>query len=54
MRAAAGPTAPPTLGATTPLGRAGTAEEVAEAIVWLASDAASYVNGAILDVSAGR
>jgi NAD(P)-dependent dehydrogenase (short-subunit alcohol dehydrogenase family) len=43
-----------TLGATTPLGRAGTAEEVAEAIVWLASDAASYVNGAILDVSAGR
>jgi NAD(P)-dependent dehydrogenase (short-subunit alcohol dehydrogenase family) len=43
-----------TLGVTTPLGRAGTAEEVAEAIVWLASDAASYVNGAILDVSAGR
>jgi NAD(P)-dependent dehydrogenase (short-subunit alcohol dehydrogenase family) len=43
-----------TLGASTPLGRAGTAEEVAEAIVWLASDAASYVNGAILDVSAGR
>jgi NAD(P)-dependent dehydrogenase (short-subunit alcohol dehydrogenase family) len=43
-----------TLGAGTPLGRAGTAEEVAEAIVWLASDASSYVNGAILDVSAGR
>jgi NAD(P)-dependent dehydrogenase (short-subunit alcohol dehydrogenase family) len=42
------------LGATTPLGRAGTAQEVAEAIVWLLSDAASYVNGAILDVSAGR
>ena len=38
------------LGAATPLGRAGTAEEVAEAIVWLLSDAASYVNGAILDV----
>ena len=42
------------LGAQTPLGRAGTAEEVAEAIVWLLSDAASYVNGAIIDVSAGR
>jgi NAD(P)-dependent dehydrogenase (short-subunit alcohol dehydrogenase family) len=42
------------LGATTPLGRAGTAAEVAEAIVWLLGDASSYVNGAILDVSAGR
>ena len=43
-----------TLGAETPLGRAGTAEEVAEAIIWLLSDAASYVTGALLDVSAGR
>lgn len=42
------------LGPQTPLGRAGTAEEVAEAIVWLLSDAASYVNGAILNVSGGR
>lgn len=42
------------LGATTPLGRAGKAEEVAETIVWLLSDAASYVNGAILDVTGGR
>lgn len=42
------------LGAQTPLGRAGTADEVAEAIVWLLSDAASYVNGALLDISAGR
>ncbi|MBL8838142.1 MAG: SDR family oxidoreductase [Alphaproteobacteria bacterium] len=42
------------LGPQTPLGRAGTAEEVGEAIVWLLSDAASYVNGAILNVSAGR
>lgn len=43
-----------TMGAGTPLGRAGTAEEVAEAIVWLISDASSYVHGAILDVSGGR
>ena len=42
------------LGASTPLGRAGTAEEVAEAIIWLLSDAASYTTGAILDVAGGR
>jgi NAD(P)-dependent dehydrogenase (short-subunit alcohol dehydrogenase family) len=36
------------------LGREGKAEEVAEAILWLLGDAASYVTGALLDVSAGR
>lgn len=36
-----------------PMGRAGRPEEVAEAIVWLASDAASYVTGATLDVGGG-
>ncbi len=38
----------------TPLGRNGTAEEVANAVLFLASDAASFLNGAILDVNGGR
>lgn len=37
-----------------PMRRGGSADEVAEAIVWLASDAASYVTGTLLDVSGGR
>lgn len=40
--------------ATVPMGRAGRADEVAEAAIWLLSDAASYVTGAILPVSGGR
>jgi NAD(P)-dependent dehydrogenase (short-subunit alcohol dehydrogenase family) len=42
------------VGAGAPLGRAGQPEEVAEAIVWLLSDSASYVTGSVLDVSGGR
>jgi len=42
------------LGASSPIGRAGTAREVAEAIMWLLDDAASYTTGALLDVSGGR
>ncbi len=41
------------LGGATPLGRAGAPTEIAEAIVWLLSDAASYVTGAVLDVTGG-
>jgi NAD(P)-dependent dehydrogenase (short-subunit alcohol dehydrogenase family) len=37
-----------------PMKRAGSAAEVAECIVWLASPAASYVSGAILDVAGAR
>ena len=37
-----------------PMKRVGTSEEIANAIVWLMSDEASYVTSAILDVSGGR
>ena len=39
--------------ARTPLGRIGTAEEVAAAVVWLASGQASFVHGTHLDVNGG-
>jgi len=37
-----------------PLKRGGTAQEVAEAVLWLCSDQASYITGVLLDVSGGR
>ena len=42
------------LAPTVPMKRVGTAEEVANAIVWLMSDEASYVTGTVFDVSGGR
>jgi len=42
------------VGPTVPMKRAGRPEEVAQTVLWLASDEASYVTGALIDVSGGR
>jgi NAD(P)-dependent dehydrogenase (short-subunit alcohol dehydrogenase family) len=42
------------LSAGVPMKRGGEPDEVAAAILWLVSDEASYVNGAIIDVTGGR
>jgi len=42
------------LAPSVPMARPGSAEEVAEAIMWLLSDAAAYTTGAIIPVSGGR
>ena len=39
---------------TLPMSRAGTADEVAEAIIWLLSDKSSYTTGSVITVSGGR
>ncbi|WP_090044270.1 SDR family oxidoreductase [Limnohabitans sp. 2KL-27] len=43
-----------TLQHLVPVGRGGTAQEVAEGIVWLLSDNASYTTMSFLDISGGR
>jgi NAD(P)-dependent dehydrogenase (short-subunit alcohol dehydrogenase family) len=42
------------LGPSVPIGRAGHPVEIADAVVWLLSDQASYVTGSVLDVAGGR
>jgi NAD(P)-dependent dehydrogenase (short-subunit alcohol dehydrogenase family) len=42
------------LSPNVPMQRGGRPDEVAEAILWLASDAASYVTGAFVNCSGGR
>jgi NAD(P)-dependent dehydrogenase (short-subunit alcohol dehydrogenase family) len=42
------------LGATTPMGRAGTAEEVAEAAIWLIENESDYLTASLIDVAGGR
>jgi len=42
------------LQSTVPMGRGGTPDEVAKAVLWLLSDEASYMTGTIIDVSGGR
>lgn len=48
------PTRVARLASSIPLQRGGTAEDVAEAVVWLCSEQASYVTGILLDVAGGR
>jgi len=37
-----------------PIGRGGSAEEVADAVLWLHSPEASYITGVIVPISGGR
>ena len=42
------------LATTTALGRVATADEIANAVTFLCTPAASYINGAVLDVTGGQ
>jgi len=47
------PDRPNTAAGRIPMGRAGEPDEIAEAVAWLMSPAASYTTGAVLRVSGG-
>ncbi|MCG3772357.1 MAG: 7-alpha-hydroxysteroid dehydrogenase [Nitrosomonadaceae bacterium] len=44
----------PKIAKQIPLQRLGRPKEIGEAVVFLASEAAGYVNGAVLDINGGR
>jgi NAD(P)-dependent dehydrogenase (short-subunit alcohol dehydrogenase family) len=48
------PGRPDRLAGTVPLGRAGSPEEMAAAVVWALSDEASYLVGSVIEVGGGR
>jgi NAD(P)-dependent dehydrogenase (short-subunit alcohol dehydrogenase family) len=49
-----GPAVVESMVASSPMQRLGTADEVAEVVLWLCSDACSFTTGAVFDVSGGR
>ena len=51
---AAGPEAQRLAGLSTPMGRVGTTREVADAVVWLCSDQASFITGVTLPIDGGQ
>lgn len=51
---AAGPTAQEGAAASVPIGRVGTTGDIASAVLWLCSEAASYVTGVTLPVDGGQ
>jgi NAD(P)-dependent dehydrogenase (short-subunit alcohol dehydrogenase family) len=50
----AGPEAQHQAGLATPMRRVGTVDEVAAAVIWLASEQASFITGAVLPIDGGQ
>jgi NAD(P)-dependent dehydrogenase (short-subunit alcohol dehydrogenase family) len=51
---AAGPEAQRLAGLSTPMRRTGTAEEVAQTVLWLCSDQSSFITGAVIPIDGGQ